>query len=270
MAQVDTVFHLACLGVRHSIHSPQENHDVNGTSSLKLLIAARKANIQRFVYVSTSEVYGTALHVPMQEEHPTFPLTVYGGSKLAGECYTRAFHKTYNFPTVVIRPFNCFGPRCHHEGDCGEVIPKFLLRSMTGLPMIVHGDGTQTRDFTYVSDTARGIVQIGLAENTVGQTYNLGNGKEISINDLAREIGRIAPRDDIQVKHIEPRPGDVLRLYADVTKAGKAVGFKPEISLRDGLIRLQEWYRQSNTPIEKLLEQERERNWALTGEWAGL
>ncbi|MFC6668992.1 SDR family NAD(P)-dependent oxidoreductase [Marinobacterium aestuariivivens] len=155
--EVDVVFHLACLGVRHSIHSPLENHDVNATATLNLLKASREARVGRFVYVSSSEVYGTAQWVPMTENHPTLPMTVYGGSKLAGESYTRAFYRTYNYPTVVVRPFNSFGPRCHHEGDSGEVIPKFLLRAMAGQSLIIHGDGSQTRDFTYVSDTARGF-----------------------------------------------------------------------------------------------------------------
>ena len=129
---IDCVFHLACLGVRHSIHSPYENHEVNATASLQLLAQARKAGVRRFVYVSTSEVYGTARWTPMTEEHPTYPMTVYGSSKLAGECYARAFYETYGYATVVVRPFNTYGPRCHHEGDSGEVIPKFMLRAIAG------------------------------------------------------------------------------------------------------------------------------------------
>ncbi len=152
----DVVFHLACLGVRHSIHAPVENHDVNASGTLTLLEAARSAGVGRFVYVSSSEVYGTARYAPMPEDHPTEPLTVYGGSKLAGERYTHAYFRTYGMETVVVRPFNAFGPRCHHEGDSGEVIPKFMLRCLAGLPMVVFGDGTQTRDFTFVTDTARG------------------------------------------------------------------------------------------------------------------
>ena len=122
-AGVDVVFHLACLGVRHSLHAPLENHRVNAEGTLIMLEAARHAEVGRFVHVSSSEVYGTARYTPMDEEHPTCPTTVYGAGKLAGESYARAYFATYSFPTVVVRPFNNFGPRSHFEGDSGEVIP---------------------------------------------------------------------------------------------------------------------------------------------------
>ncbi len=194
LAQVRAVYHLACLGVRHSLHSPLESHDVNASATLRLLGACRAADVPRFVYVSSSEVYGTARFAPMSETHPTFPTTVYGASKLAGECYTRAYHATYGYPTVVVRPFNAFGPRSHHEGDSGEVIPKFLLRSLAGKPMIVFGDGTQTRDFTFVSDTAAGILLAGEHDRAIGDTINLGSGIEVTINELASQIASLTGR----------------------------------------------------------------------------
>jgi len=261
MKDVQIVFHLACLGVRHSIHSPRENHEVNATATLDLLWAARKAGVKRFVCVSSSEVYGTARSVPMTEDHPTFPMTVYGAGKLAGECYARAYHLTYGYPTVVVRPFNAYGPRCHHEGDSGEVIPKFLLRCMTGKPMIVFGDGTQTRDFTFVSDTARGILLAGMANEAVGQTINLGQGSEISINDLAGEVARVVGRSDAEVVHEQSRPGDVLRLYADSAKARQSLGFQPTVSLQQGLTRLKQWYDGLDVKPEELLKDEIARNW---------
>jgi UDP-glucose 4-epimerase len=265
MKGANVVFHLACLGVRHSIHSPYENHDVNATATLNLLATAKKCGVKRFVYVSSSEVYGTAQQVPMTEQHPTFPLTVYGASKLGGECYTRAFHRTYGYPTVVVRPFNSYGPRCHHEGDSGEVIPKFLLRCMTGKSMVIFGDGTQTRDFSFVSDTARGILRAGFSDQAIGQTINLGQGKEISINQLAQQVASICGVDAANVKHEDPRPGDVLRLYADSTLAQALLDFRSEITLKDGLTRLREWYAHSrSTPLE-LLRQEVVRNWVETG-----
>ncbi len=258
---VDILFHLACLGVRHSIHSPQENHDVNASGTLTLLLAAKAAGVSKFVYVSSSEVYGTAQWTPMTEQHPTVPLTIYGASKLAGECYARAFYRTYKYPTVVIRPFNTYGPNCHHEGDSGEVIPKFLLRCLAGRPMVIFGDGTQTRDFSFVSDTARGIILAGISDQPVGQTLNLGSGQELSIRQLAQEVARVAENPGAKIEYHSPRPGDVLRLCADTTKAREFIGYKPEFSFQEGLRKLHEWYLGLGLSIDSLLEQEMVRNW---------
>ena len=263
LRDAEVVYHLACLGVRHSVHSPVENHDVNATGTLRLLEASRVAGVPKFVYVSSSEVYGTAQRVPMTEDHPTFPCTVYGGSKLAGEAYTRAFHRTYGYPTVVVRPFNTYGPRSHHEGDSGEVIPKFLLRCLAGKPMIVFGDGTQTRDFTYVSDSARGIILAGTAGAAVGRTINLGSGFELTINDLAKTVAHIAQRADAVVQYEEARPGDVLRLYADMSHARSLLGYEVRVSLEDGLRQLLSWYRAQGVSPEELLRDEVVRNWDL-------
>lgn len=265
LRDVDSVFHLACLGVRHSIHSPHENHEVNATATLQLLSLARQVGVKRFVYVSSSEVYGTARRVPMTEEHPTFPMTVYGASKLAGECYTRAFYETYGYPTVVVRPFNAYGPRCHHEGDSGEVIPKFLLRSMAGQPMVIFGDGTQTRDFTYVGDTAYGILEAGFSDQAVGQTINIGSGFELSINALSKEVAAVLAQADTKVVHDEPRPGDVLRLYADTSKAEALIGFKPRVTLSEGIRKLRDWYLNLGISPQQLLEKEKIRNWETGG-----
>jgi UDP-glucose 4-epimerase len=258
---VDVLFHLACLGVRHSIHSPLENHAVNATATLHLLAAARQAGVRRFVCVSSSEVYGTARWVPMTEEHPTYPMTVYGSSKLAGESYTRAFFLTYDYPTVIVRPFNAYGPRSHHEGDSGEVIPKFMLRCLAGRPMIIFGDGLQTRDFTFVSDTARGILAAGFCDEAIGHTINLGGGFEITMNDLARHVAIAVGKPEAIIVHDGARPGDVRRLLVDTTRAKKLLGFEPNVTLQAGLVKLKEWYLALGKTPEELLDQEIIHNW---------
>jgi UDP-glucose 4-epimerase len=267
-----TVYHLACLGVRHSVHSPHENHEVNATATLQLLEEAKKADVPRFVYVSTSEVYGGVRWAPtirweqMTEDHPAFPCTVYGGSKLAGECYARAYYRTYGYPTVVVRPFNTYGPRSHHEGDSGEVIPKFLLRCLAGRPMVVFGDGMQSRDFTYVSDTARGILLAGDHPMAIGETINVGSGSEVTINDLAKLVAIEAGRPDAVVEHDRARPGDVNRLVADVARARTLLGYEPRVSLAEGLQRLLNWYQAQHKTPEELLEQEILHNWVAASE----
>ncbi|HXL73241.1 MAG TPA: SDR family NAD(P)-dependent oxidoreductase [bacterium] len=261
--KIEMVYHLACLGVRHSIHSPLENHQVNALGTLVLLMTAKKNLVKRFINVSSSEIYGTARKVPMTEEHPTFPLTVYGGSKLAGESYARAFHQTYNFPTVMVRPFNSYGPRSHHEGDSGEVIPKFILRCMAGYPLILFGDGLQTRDFTYVGDTARGILLAGLSQRAIGKTLNIGQGKETSIKNLAKTVKEIMGKPKAEIKYDKPRPGDVLRLYADTSQTQRLIGFKPTVPLKEGLKTLRDWFIKSGKSPVDLLKQERIHNWNI-------
>jgi UDP-glucose 4-epimerase len=269
LREARAVYHLACLGVRHSVHSPHENHDVNATATLKLLAAARQADVPRFVYVSSSEIYGGVESTPIlgdaiSEDHPAFPCTVYGGSKLAGESYARAYFRTYGYPTVVVRPFNTYGPRSHHEGDSGEVIPKFLLRCLAGRPMIVFGDGSQSRDFTFVSDTAAGILLAGEHPKAVGETINIGSGTDVTIADLARTVAAVTGRLDAEIVHDEPRPGDVYRLIADVSRARALLGFAPRVSMSEGLQHLLKWYRDQKQSAEELLEQEVVRNWIPT------
>ena len=163
MQGCDVVYHLACLCVRHSIHEPFENHDVNATGTIRMLEAARDVGVPRFVYTSSAEVYGAACSGPVREDNEMAPTNAYAAAKLGAESYVRAYNISYGMPTVVLRLFNTFGPREHHEGDCGEVIPKFLLRALAGKPLVVFGDGTQTRDFNFVSDTAGAILAAGLA-----------------------------------------------------------------------------------------------------------
>ena len=256
------MFHLACRGVRHSLGNPQENHEVNASGTLVLLEAARRAGVQRFVHVSSSEVYGTAQYAPIDESHPTQPETVYGAAKLAGDCYARAYYRSYGFHSVVVRPFNNFGPRSHYEGDCGEVIPRFVVWALNRQPPVIFGDGLQTRDFIYVEETAYWLRRAAECDDLVGRTVNIGSGEETSVRELAELVydivgnGRLAP--DFQ----PPRPGDVRRLLADVQLARSILGLETRVKLRDGVGKLVEHLRAGGEDAQSLLGQVQRVNWS--------
>ena len=258
---VDTVFHLACLGVRHSLHSPVENHQVNALGSLQVLEAALAAKVRRFVYISTSEIYGRAREFPITENCTPWPLTVYGSSKLAGEHYARSYFECYGLPVVCVRPFNNYGPRSHFEGDSGEVIPRFILRALAGQPPVVFGDGSHTRDFLYVQDCAATLARIAQADALVGDVVNLGYGEEIRIDTLARTVLEAMGRTDLQTVFEAPRPADVPKLWVDTSKLKKAIAFKPQTSLRDGIGRTLEYFAKLYRENPAALAQIKVKNW---------
>jgi UDP-glucose 4-epimerase len=260
MRGTDVVFHLACRGVRHSIGNPVESHEVNAAGTLLLLEEARRAGVHRFVHVSSSEVYGTARTVPMDENHPCFPETVYGAAKLAGDAYARAYYRTYGLPTTVVRPFNNFGPRSHFEGDSGEVIPRFAVWALNGVPPVIFGDGTQTRDFIYVEDTAFWLCRVAECDGLIGETVNLGTGRETSVRALADLVCAEASRPDLIPRHLPPRPGDVHRHLAGVGKAATLLGFRTRTTLQQGVRKLLT-YLQHRGDKARLLGQVPEINW---------
>ncbi|MEQ1850631.1 MAG: NAD-dependent epimerase/dehydratase family protein [Chthoniobacteraceae bacterium] len=258
---VSAVFHLACLGVRHSIHNPFENHFVNTQGTLNMLSAAREASVERFVYVSSSEVYGATNEFPITENTTTWPCTIYGSSKLAGEHYSRSFHRCYGLPTVHVRPFNNFGPRSHFSGDAGEAIPRFFFRALQGEPPIVFGDGENTRDFLYVEDCAEALVKVAQCDELVGDVVNLGYGSEVTIAALANAVLAVSGRTDLKPMHEPPRPGDVPRLWANTDKLRKFIDFRPKTDITTGIQRCHEYFRDLLKRNPHIFLDMKVRNW---------
>jgi UDP-glucose 4-epimerase len=178
----------------------------------------------------------------MTEAHPCRPTTVYGASKLAGEDYALAFWRTHEMPVMVIRPFNTYGPREPYAGARAEVIPRFILRCLSGEPPVVFGDGSQTRDFTFVDDTAEGIMRAGCCDKLVGDVVNVAFGQEVSISEIAKQVQARVSGAPSSVSHVEARPGDVHRHYADIAKAKELLDWSPRVDLATGLDRTIEWF----------------------------
>jgi UDP-glucose 4-epimerase len=261
MKEVDVVFHLACLGVRHSIHSPFENHRVNAEGSLVVLEAARKAWVKKFFYISTSEIYGDIRTFPINEEGVPLPKTVYGSSKLAGENYAYSYWKCYGLDTTITRIFNNYGPRAHYEGDAGEVIPRSIVNILYGKAPVIFGDGSVTRDFFYVKDTARALAMLIDTPSLAGEIINIGTGEEITMKHLLTTLLKLMQKEkELPIEYLEDRPADVPRLWVDPSKFRRIAGFASEFSFEAGLLETIAYYRELRESRD-LLGEIVVRNW---------
>ncbi len=234
MDGVDIIFNLAALvGIPYSYIHPQEVIEANTIGTLNILMAARDIGIEKLVQTSTSEVYGTARYVPINEDHPKQPQSPYSASKIAADAIALSFYNSFDLPVAVIRPFNTYGPR---QSD-RAVIPSIISQALTK-DRLTLGNTTPTRDFTFVTDTAEGFIKVAESGKSVGMEINIGSGLEISIEDLIRKIISLVGRD-IVVEHdkerVRPAQSEVERLCADNTRARNILGWLPKISLTHGL-----------------------------------
>lgn len=251
------VFHLAVECVRRSIANPMENHHINATGTLNVLEVAHRHKIKKFLYCSSSEVYGNGRDALLNEATTLCePMTVYGAAKLVGEYYTKAYYRTYGMKTMVVRPFNAYGPRAHIKGDLAEVIPRFIIRLLNGLPPVIFGDGSNARDFTYVTDIARGLSLAFHCDALIGREVNIAYGKAISVKQIAEMLTKVLAKPELKAMYLGERPGDVLHLHADTRLAKTLFGYQAEIPFETGLQQYVEWFKNKYRDPKLLLEEE--------------
>ena len=236
MRDADFVLHTAAIpSVQRSVLDPEGTNDVNVNGTLRLLAAAREAGVRRFVFSSSSSLYGESEELPKVETMPNAPVSPYGLQKLAGESYTRMYHALYGLPTVALRYFNVFGARQDPNSQYSAVIPRFVTAVKAGERPTIYGDGEQTRDFTYVANVIRAnLGACSAGEAALGRAFNIGCGERISLNRLLAGINALAGRK-VEAIHEDPRAGDIRHSLASIDAARSALGYEPEVDLERGL-----------------------------------
>jgi NAD dependent epimerase/dehydratase len=240
---IDIVFHLAALiAIPFSYKAPQSYVETNVTGTLNICKAALDNKVKRVMHTSTSEVYGTAQYVPINEKHPMQPQSPYSASKIGADAMAMSFYLSFNLPVSIARPFNTFGPR----QSARAVIPTIISQIASGKKSIELGDTTPTRDFNFVEDTCRGMLQIATSEKTIGKTINIGSNREVSIEDTFNMIKKIMKKEDVTLikdeQRIRPINSEVHRLWCDNTLINELTGYKPNFTFEEGLRQTAEWF----------------------------
>lgn len=242
MKDIEVVFNLAALiSIPYSYLHPQEVFETNTLGTVNVLTAAKEGKVEKVVQTSTSEVYGTAQYVPIDEKHPKQPQSPYSASKIAADAIALSFYYSFRLPVAIIRPFNTYGPR---QSD-RAIIPTLISQALVKKKVLM-GSGTPTRDFNFVSDTVEGFIKIAESENSIGQEINIGSGCEISIGELAGKIVSLLGKGVRLVKdekRVRPEKSEVERLLADNSKARELLGWCPRVNLDAGLKTTIEWIR---------------------------
>lgn len=240
MRDTSVVFHLAALiGIPYSYVHPHDVVQTNVVGTLNVLTAARHVGVERVVHTSTSEVYGTARYVPIDESHPLQGQSPYSASKIGADKIAESFHLSFELPVTTVRPFNTYGP----GQSARAVIPTVIMQMLTQ-DVVKLGSLTPTRDFNYVGDTAAGFIAAAESERAIGEVVNVGSGKEISIENLVKLIHELVGRNVVLERdetRIRPKGSEVERLLADNSKARELMGWEPQVPLRQGLLNTIDW-----------------------------
>jgi UDP-glucose 4-epimerase len=240
----DVVLHLGALpSVPRSIQDPLTTNAVNVTGTLNVLLASRDAGVRRAVFASSSSVYGPTLVLPKTEAMQPCPASPYGVSKLAAEQYFVACNGVYTIESVALRLFNVFGPRQDPTSQYSAVIPLFILAALRGTRPTIFGDGTQSRDFTYVANVVDAFQLAATAEGAAGQVMNVACGEERTLNDLVEQVGQVVGRT-LEPVYAEPRIGDIAHSLADITKARLLLGYAPSVGFAEGVAKTVAWMRE--------------------------
>jgi len=256
MSGVDTVFHQAAIcSVARSMEDPIETHEVNATGTLNVLEAARKEGVRRVVLASSSAVYGDSEVLPKHEDMQTAPLSPYAISKLIGELYCRFYWNSFGLETVVLRYFNVFGPRQNPDSDYAAVIPKFLDAIINKVRPDVYGDGSQTRDFTYVQDIVDANLLAAISHSAAGEILNIACGDRRSLLDLLNHLEEALQCDATPVFHAR-RAGDVWHSQASIEKAQEILSYSPQVDFAEGLKETVAWFLSRRLAEQQMVEQQ--------------
>ena len=246
--RIDVVFEMAVVPLPTSLVRPRWTCDVNLSAATVICELLREGCFETLVHFSSSEVYGTARSIPMDEQHPLEPCTPYAASKAGADHVVASYHKTFGLDVTTVRPFNGFGPR-QNEAAYAGIIPIVITRALAGEAVVVHGDGEQTRDFTYVGDIAEAAIQVYREPATRGLVVNVASGREVSVNQLvASLLGALG--SDVPVTHEPPRPGDVRRHCGSPALLEQLTGFRAAQSMDEGLRHTVAWYRDLLPSVE--------------------
>ncbi|HEY3262641.1 MAG TPA: NAD-dependent epimerase/dehydratase family protein [Pseudonocardiaceae bacterium] len=244
---VEVVFHQAAMrAVPRSIDDPSGAHETNATGTLNILLAASRAGARRVVSASSSSVYGDNPALPKQEDQLPAPISPYAASKIAGEYYCRVVARTYGLSTVSLRYFNVFGPLQDPQSQYAAVIPLFITWTLEGRDLEIHGDGLQSRDFTYVDNVVSANLLAADAPDLQGEAFNVACGERLTLLDLADTIERLIGRR-VGRQHTAPRRGDVRHTLADISQARGRLGYEPRVGFAEGMARTVDYFRQRTT-----------------------